>query len=210
MYGGFMRDEIERFVASLAIPADRKAIVLAELVDHVACATEAAVRAGADPEAAGRAALGNLESMRRSLEAIEPAFRITRWHAIGRGVIAGVAVAIVIDQGGPIMRGIVGALVVIAIAAVLAPPRALDLLRAELRAPRIRGTLGKGLPIGPAITSASNVTSVPFLVWIAMIVVRAIGGVTDVNVPMSAFALMAAVMLILLVEVIRARRHVVA
>ena len=205
-----MRDDIERFVASLAIPADRKAIIVAELVDHVTCATEAAVRAGADPEAAARAALGNLESLRRSLETIEPAFRITRWHAIGRGIVAGLIVAILLDQGGPVMMGVVGGLVVIAIAAVLAPPRALQLLRGELRAPRIRGTLGNGIPIGPALAYAYTVMSVPFIVWIAMIVVRALRGVTELDVPVSSFAVMAAVLLVLVVEGIRARRHVVA
>ena len=210
MYDGFMRDEIEAFVASLAIPADRKAIVIAELVDHVASATEAAVRDGIDPEAAGRAALGNLEALRRSLEAIEPAFRITRWHAIGRGAVAGLLVAILLDQGGPLMMGIVGALVAIAIAAVLAPPRALALLRAELRAPRIRGALGNGIPIGPALAYAYTVMSTPFVVWIAMIVVRALRGMTELDVPLSAFAVMAAVMAVLLVEGIRARRHVAA
>jgi len=203
-----MRADIERFVASLAIPADRKAIILAELVDHVACATEAATRDGLDPEAAGRAALGNLEVLRRSLEAIEPAFRITRWHAIGRGLVAGLLVAVVLDQGGPLMMGVVGALVVIAIAGLLAPPRVLELLRAELRAPRIRGTLGSGIPIGPALVYAYTVLSVPFIVWVTLIIVRAIRGVTDLDVPLSAFAVMAAVMLVLLVEGIRARRHV--
>ena len=203
-----MRDELERFVASLAIPADRKAIVLAELADHVACATEAAAREGLDPEAAGRAALGNLEALRRSLEAVEPAFRVTRRRAVARGLVAGLLVAIALDQGGPIMMGAVGALLAVTIAAVLAPPRALDLLRAELRAPRIRGALGiaRGIPIGPALAYAFTVVSAPFVVWIALIVQRAGAGVTHVEVPPSAFAVMTAVYLLLLVEAIRARR----
>jgi hypothetical protein len=50
--------------------------------------------------------------------------------------------------------------------------------------------------------------SVPFVVWIAMIVVRAFRGITRVDIPLSAFAVVAAVMLVLLVEGIRARRHV--
>lgn len=212
MYSGRMKDELERFVASLAIPADRKAIILAELTDHVACATEAAARDGLDPEAAGRAALGNLEALRRSLEAIEPAFRITMWHAVGRGLLAAVLVAIVLDRGGAIMAGIVGAMIVVAIAAALAPPRALDLLRAELRAPRIRGTLGvaRGVPIGPALTYALTVTSVPFVVWVALIIERAYAGATVLDVPPSAFAVAAAVCLLLLVEGIRARRRAAA
>ena len=52
-----MRDELGRFVASLAIPDDRKAIVLAELTDHVACATELAIREGKDQSAGSLKAL---------------------------------------------------------------------------------------------------------------------------------------------------------
>ena len=46
MYRGWMSEELARFVASLAIPEDRKAVVLAELSDHVACARESAARDG--------------------------------------------------------------------------------------------------------------------------------------------------------------------
>jgi hypothetical protein len=207
-----MKDELERFVASLAIPADRKAIVLAELTDHVASAVEAAVRDGLDPEAAGRAALGNLEALRRSLEVVEPAFRITRTSAAGRGVVASLLVAIALDQGGTIMRGAVGALVALSIVALFAPPYALDLLRAELRASRIRGALGigRGLPIGAALTYAFTVVSGPFLLWIALIVQRARVGITAVDVPWSAFAVVTAVYALLLVETIRARRKAAA
>jgi hypothetical protein len=204
-----MREDLDRFVASLAIPEDRKAIVLAELADHVACATEAAVRAGLDPDAAGRAALGDLETLRRSLEAVEPAFRITRRSAFARGLVASLVVAIVVDQGGSIMRGAVGALAVVAIVAVLAPSRVFELLRAELRAPRIRGTLGvaRGVPIGPALTYAFTVISAPFLVWIALIVTRTTAGDTDFETPLSAFAVAAAtVFVLILVEATRSRR----
>lgn len=200
--------ELERFVASLAIPADRKAIVLAELADHVACARDAAARDGLDPEAAERAALGNLEALRRSLEAVEPSFRITRSHAMTRGVVASLLVAIVIDQGGAIMTGVVGALVAIAIAAALAPSHGLRLLRAELRAPRLEGV--SGVAIGPAITYAFTVLCGPFVVWIALIVKRAFGGRFLEQTPVSAFAVMTAVWLVFLVEGIRARRRAVA
>lgn len=206
-----MRDELERFVASLAIPADRKTVVLAELVDHVACAREAAVREGQDPEAAARAALGNLELLRRSLEAIEPAFKITRLQALVRGVVASLLVAVLLDQGGSLMRGALGALAVLAIAAVFAPPRVLDLLRAELRAQRVRGTvLAKGIPIGPAITYGYTVMSVPILVWIGLIVYRAFNGNTHLEVPGSAFAILVAVYAVLIVEGIRSRREATA
>ena len=205
-----MREALEQFVASLAIPADRKAVVLAELTDHVTCAAEAATREGRDPDAAARDALGNLDALRRSLEAIEPAFRVTRISAFARAVAAAALVAIVVDQLGMLAFGIIAAAAAIAIAAVLAPPRVFDLLRAELRAPRVRGTLLHGLPIGPALTYAFTVMSTPFLIWMAMIVQRAYGGMMIIHVPWSAFALMSFIYLVLLVEGIRARRAAVA
>jgi hypothetical protein len=194
-----MHDELEHFVASLAIPADRKAIVLAELSDHVACARER------DPEIAIGDALGNLEALRRSLEAIESAFKITRWAAIGRGLVAALLIAVGIDQV-PVMRGPLGALIVIAIAIVLAPPRGLELLRAELRAPRVRGVLGRGVPIGPALAYLYTVVAAPALVWLPLIVKRAFAGVFHFDTPPSCFAVMFAAYALLLVEGIRARR----
>ncbi|HEX6837911.1 MAG TPA: hypothetical protein VF334_15135 [Polyangia bacterium] len=207
-----MREEIERFVASLAIPADRKTVVLAELLDHVASAREAATRQGRDADAAGRAALGNLEALRRSLEAVEPAFRTSRAQALGRGVVASLLVAVALDQAGALLHGALGALVAIAIAAALAPPRALELLRAELRAPRIRGTVGvvRGLPIGPALVYAFTVMSGPFVLWIALIVARAYAGVLRLDVPDAAFGLLFAVYAVLLVEGVRARLRAAA
>jgi len=202
-----MQDELDRFVASLAIPDDRKGVVRAELTDHVACAAEAAVREGRDPDAAARAALGDLELLRRALEAVEPAFRITRWHAVGRGLAASVLVAIALDQGGALMRGVVGALVALSVALVCAPPRALEMLRAEMRSARVRGALGvvRGIPIGPALAYAVTVMSGPFVVWIALIVQRASAGLPVDDAPWSAFAVAVAVQAVLLVEGIRAR-----
>jgi len=201
-----MQEELEQFVASLEIPADRKEIILAELLDHVASATEAAKRAGQDPEAAAGAAIGDLQLLRRSLEAIEPAFRITRKHALGRGLVASLLVAIVIDRGGAIMTGFVGALAAIAIVVLLAPPSVLVLLRAELRKPRV----GRGIAIGPALVYAITVSSAPFAVWIALIVQRALAGNTTLETPYSAFAVVVAVSALLLVEGMRARRKVFA
>jgi len=206
MYSGNMQEELEQFVASLEIPADRKEIILAELLDHVASATEAARRAGQDPEVAARAAIGDLQLLRRSLEAIEPAFRITRKHALGRGLVASLLVAIVIDQGGAIMTGFVGAVAAIAIVALLAPPSVLVLLRAELRKPRV----GRGIAIGPALVYAVTVSSAPFVVWIALIVQRAFAGNTTLETPYSAFAVVVAVSALLLVEGMRARRKAIA
>jgi hypothetical protein len=112
----------------------------------------------------------------------------------------------VIDQGGAIMAGVLGVLVAIAIAVLVAPPRGLELLRAELRAQRgVRGT-----PIGPALAYAFTVMSGPFVVWIGLIVQRGLAGDTDLEVPVSAFAVMATVLVVLLVEGIRARRQAIA
>ena len=207
-----MRGELERFVASLAIPAERKTVVLAELLDHAASAAEAAVRDGRDPDDAARAAIGDLEVLRGSLERVEPAFRITRRHALVRAAIAGVLVAVLFDQLLPFIGGPVAAAIAIAIAAVLAPRGALDMLRAELRAPRIRATarVGRGVPIGPAITYAFTVMYVPIAVWIGLIAYRAFHGVTEVDAPISALAMMAAIWLVLIVESIRARREATA
>jgi len=202
-----MEGELEGFVASLAIPADRKAVVLAELADHVACAREAALRDGRDVEVAARDALGNLEALRRALEAIEPGFQISRGMAATRGLVAAGMIAVVIDLGGPLMTGILGWLVAIALAAVCAPPRTLDLLRAELRAAPRRGRVLTDVPIGPALTYAFVVTIVPFAVWITEIGVRAVvAGRTTVDVPTSAFAAVSAVWSVLVVERVRARR----
>jgi len=205
-----MGDEIERFVASLAIPADRKAVVRAELLDHVACATEAAAREGRDPEAAARAALGDLEAMRGSLEAIEPAFRISKARAIARGVMASLVVAIAIAEGGWIMQGGIGAVFAVAVGVVLAPPRVLDLLRAELRAPRVRGRFIRGVRLGPALAYALTLLVVPHLLWIALIVFHAFRGITEFDTPLSAFAIMSVVWAVILVESVRARRKAVA
>jgi hypothetical protein len=197
-----MRDEIERFVASLAIPDERKAVVAAELIDHVECAHDAALRAGRDPDAAARSALGELEAMRRALEAVEPAFRVTRRAAMGRGVLASLIISIVIAYGGAIMRGIVGASIAVAVALALAPPFAL--LRAELRAPRRGRPLS--VPIGPALAYAFTVLSAPFLIWIAIAVEATRHGVVHLDVPWSCFAVMTSVWLVVLVEAFRARR----
>ena len=203
-----MKEELQRFVASLAIPADRKTVVLAELVDHVTSAAEAAARRGGDAEAAGRAALGNLEALRRSLEAVEPAFRISRAHAFARGVVASLLVAVALDQGGTIMHGVVGALAALAFVAVCAPRYWLELMRAELSAPRIGTTVrvGRGVPIGPALTYAFTVLGGPIVVWIALIVERGfVDSKMSVDVPWSAFAVMSAIYLVLGVEAVRAR-----
>ena len=206
-----MGEDIARFVASLAIPDDRKAVVLAELKDHAESAAETARRDGRDPDAAQRAALGDLEALRRSLEAVEPAFRITRWHATLRGLIGGALVAFVSDQVHMVMFGLVGAIAAIAIGVACAPPRLLDLLRAELRASRVRGALGRSVPIGAAITYLFTVMYTPFVIWIGLIVGRAcLAGTLLVDTPWSAFALLSACWLLLLVEGLRARRKAIA
>jgi hypothetical protein len=54
------------------------------------------------------------------------------------------------------------------------------------------------------------VISTPFLIWIALIVARAFGGLTTVDTPWCAFSVLAMVYLVLLVEGIRARRAAIA
>src|SRR4051812_9336795 len=186
-------DELEGFVASLKIPPARKTVVLAELADHLACAQQAAAHDGRDPQTATL----DLEALRPSLEAIEPAFGVTRIGAFGRGSLASLLVAVAIDRGGPALSGGVGALIVIGLAALLAPPRLLLLLRAEVRAPRVRGLVTSGRPIGPALTYLVTVLSGPFLIWIGLIITRAQAGQLALEVPPSAFAVMVAVHLVL-------------
>lgn len=84
-------------------------------------------------------------------------------QALARDLVAALLVAIVIDRGGTITSGVLGGLV--AIVAVVAPSRALDLLRAELRSLRIRTAVGfgRGIPVGPVLAYAATVLSVPFL-----------------------------------------------
>lgn len=196
-------EELDRFVASLAIPGDRKAIVRAELADHVACA----IRDGNDPHAA----LGDLEALRRALEAIESAFRVPRWHAFVRGLVASLLVAIIIDRIGLRFYGIVPALSALAIGIGFAPPRTLELLRAELRGPRVRGAVLSGSRIGPALTYLFTIVSVPILVWTTLIFVNAtVRGVTSFETPLSAFTLVVGVWSLVIIEAIRARRHAVA
>ena len=228
-----MRDEIERFVASLRIPAARKAVVLAELLDHANSAAEAARRRGAGDaapsdaaiEAAVREAMGDLEAMRASYESVEAGFGVSRRAAFGRGIAAAAIVAVALDQGASALHalggvamatahawtaGIGGAVFALVIAAVFAPPRLIELLRAELRAPRVHGRVVSGVPIGPAVTYLYTVLAAPVVVWMGMIVVRAIGGNTHVDAPLSAFAISAAVYGLLAVEGMRARRERVA
>jgi hypothetical protein len=191
-----MRDMLERFVASLRIPAERKAVVLEELSDHAASAGEAAKREGRDAEQAARAALGDLTALRRALEAVEPGFALTRVQAFVRGLGAALCVAAVLDLGGQATAGLLGSVAVIGIAALCAPPRLLALLRAEFR-PRV--------PVGPAATYVVTVLSVPFMVWTAHIFVRVAAGATRVEVPASAVAFGAAICAVLAVEGVRSR-----
>ena len=185
-------DDLEAFVASLRIPDDRKHVVLAELRDHALCAA----RDGRDP----REAIGDREALRRALEAIEPAFRVTRWHAFARGAVAGLVIALLFDQGGPLVRGVLGVFVSIALVAVVAPPRALDLLRAELRPRQPR--------LGPGATYLVAATSAPYLIWIGMILARGETRET-LHVPWSAFTCAALLWIVVIVEGVRAR-HVAA
>lgn len=206
-----MGDDLERFVASLAIPADRKTVVLAELSDHLASATEAAARSGLGPAeaaAAGRAALGDLEALRRSIEAIEPAFQVSWGRAVLHGLAASVGVFVAYELAGV---SLLEQLAAIAIVALLAPPRALALLRAEFRAARVRGSLGLGgVPIGPIAVYALLVMCVPILFGIVELVTRAYLGLPFLDIPLVGYAVQTTVLVVLGVEAVRARRTAVA
>lgn len=211
MYHEVMRAQLSGFVESLAIPAERKPIVLAELVDHVTSAMETAVREGADPELAARAALGDLEALRAQLESVEPAFRFSRPWAIARGIVAALLVAIVVDRTVAMTMLWLGALAALAIVGALAPRRALEMLRAELRGPRVRGRLAEsGIAIGPALAYALVVIAGPPVVWIGLITKHALAGDFLEQTPWSAFVVMAVIGLVIAVEAVRARRDVVA
>ncbi|HUJ59042.1 MAG TPA: hypothetical protein VLX92_11130 [Kofleriaceae bacterium] len=205
-----MQEQLEQFVASLAIPAERKPVVLAELLDHARCAMDAAACEGGDPEQAARAALGDLGALRRALEAVEPAFHYPRARAVVRGVIAALLVALVIDRTADVMADALGAVAALAIVALAAPPRALARLRGELGAPRVPGKLVAGARIGPVLGYALAVIAGPPLVWIAIIVARALAGDLLVRTPWSAFTVMVAATLVIAVELARARRRAVA
>ena len=109
----------------------------------------------------------------------------------------------VIVFGGPIT---LGALATLLIAVVAAPPRIFDLLRAELRAPKIRGVFGTGRPIGAAITYCYALLCTPYVIWIGMIVVRVLRGATTIDVPPVAFTPMLVAYAMIAVASIRARR----
>jgi hypothetical protein len=196
MYHGPMRDEITRFVATLRIPEPRKAVVLAELLDHEASAREAALRDARDPDAAVREAIGDLEALRRSLEAVEPAFHVSRGAMLARGMAAGGVIAIVVDQLQYVAAGVLAAAITLAIAVLSAPPRIRELLRPEIRDNRI----------GPAVVYGYTVLATPFLIWIGMIVVRGFAfGKARVDTPWCAFILVPLVLGTLAFEKLRSR-----
>src|SRR5204863_5127388 len=165
---------------------------------------------GRDADAAERAALGELEAMRTALESVEPAFRVTRKAALARAALAGICVAIVVDRIGFLWFGIPATLATLAFAFLAAPPRLLELLRAELRAPRVKGLVLSGQPIGAATTYLYTLMATPYLIWIGMIVVRAFGGERVIDVPWAAFTLCFSIWGLVLVEGLRTRRKATA
>ena len=196
------REDVAAFVASLAIPEDRRQIVLAELLDHF----DNAIRDGVEP------GLGDLAELRARLENVEPAFRVSRGRAILHGLVAAIGVVVAFGLAGD---SPIGPLAAVAIAALLAPPRALALLRAELRAARVRGAfgVGGGVPVGPVLTYVFVVMCVPMLVAIAVLIAGGYLGVAA-HVPLSRLPRFAmtvlAVYALLAVEAVRARRRAIS
>jgi hypothetical protein len=93
------RQELAAFVASLAIPEERREVVLAELLDHF----DNAARDGIDP------AFGDLGELRARLERVEPAFRFGVVEAIARALLTnlalGAAVALASSIRLPVVHG---------------------------------------------------------------------------------------------------------
>jgi hypothetical protein len=82
-------DDLRTFVAGLRIPESRRQLVEQELLDHV----ESRIAAGAS-EAQALAALGDPDSLRASLERIEPAFELAPMDALARGLASALAASI--------------------------------------------------------------------------------------------------------------------
>jgi hypothetical protein len=93
------RQALAAFVASLAIPEERREVVLVELLDHF----DNAARDGIDP------AFGDLGELRARLERVEPAFRFGVVEAIARALLTnlalGVAVALASSIRLPVVHG---------------------------------------------------------------------------------------------------------
>jgi len=89
------RDELRRFIAELHIPDDRRALIEAELFDHLDSSVAAATgQPPAEAERAALRALGDPEVLRRSLERIEPAFELSPRRATAIGLGSTVATSI--------------------------------------------------------------------------------------------------------------------
>ena len=90
------RAELERFIADLRIPEDRRRVVEAELFDHLESRLAAEVASGnADAERTALAALGDPDRLRASLERVETAFALSPRHAILRGAGSAIVVSTV-------------------------------------------------------------------------------------------------------------------
>src|SRR5438105_10825443 len=88
------RDQLLGFLAGLRIPGARRALVEAELLDHLDSRIAAELAAGetaGDAERNALAALGDPAELRASLERIEPAFELDPRRTTLRGLAAAVA-----------------------------------------------------------------------------------------------------------------------
>lgn len=83
------REELAAFVESLRVPAERRAVVLEELEDHVFSAmaeTEAAGTGRKEALALAFASLGAMEDLRRGFEDVESAFTLSLGDAARLGL----------------------------------------------------------------------------------------------------------------------------
>lgn len=162
------REQLDSFVASLAVPEDRREIVGGELRDHVA----SALAEGASLSIA-LAQLGDPVALRTRLEQVEPAFRFTHRAAFRSSAGASCAVvgAALAAASVPFPEWIpefliaaIRGLAPLVTLLLLVPPGLAPLLRAEMRAPKIRASIGffYAIPIGPAFTWNLLLLLLPF------------------------------------------------
>lgn len=91
------RTSLEDFVARLRIPASRREVIEQELLDHVESRIAAEIaggRSAAEAEQIALASLGELETLRASIERVEPAFELGVASTIARGSGSAVATSI--------------------------------------------------------------------------------------------------------------------
>jgi len=123
-----LRDEIERFVASLAIPGDRRRSWRRKSPISGVCDRRPPCSKAATVEAAAARRPATSRRCRRSLEAIRARVPGLALRAARRGALAGLVVRDRRRPVGTVAFGSVATLAALALALALAPPRVFELL----------------------------------------------------------------------------------